>query len=99
MCNLKYSVPKEITIFFHNGSNYDYHFVIKKLGQEFEGQFNSSGENAQKNNLLSFNRKRSYQKNWQEITKTISYIIQFIDSAKFTTSSLANLIDNLALGI
>ena len=37
MCNLKYSVPKEITIFFHNGSNYDYHFVIKKLAQEFEG--------------------------------------------------------------
>ena len=63
MCNLKYSVPKEITIFSHNGSNYDYHFVIKKLAQEFEGQFNSSGENAQKNNLLSFNRKRSYQKN------------------------------------
>ena len=27
----KYRVPKEIPINFHNGSNYDYHFLIKKL--------------------------------------------------------------------
>ena len=27
--NLKYGGPKEISIFFHNGSNYDYHFIIK----------------------------------------------------------------------
>ena len=29
--NLKYSVPKEITIVFHNRSNYDYHFLIKDI--------------------------------------------------------------------
>ena len=29
ICNLKYSVPKIIPIFFRNGSNYDYHFIIK----------------------------------------------------------------------
>ena len=29
ICNLKYSVPKKILIVFHNGSNYDYHFIIK----------------------------------------------------------------------
>ena len=33
--NLKYSVPKNIPIVFHNGSNYDYHFIIKELGEEF----------------------------------------------------------------
>ena len=27
--NLKYSVPKRISIVFHNGSNYNYHFIIK----------------------------------------------------------------------
>ena len=27
--NIKYSIPKEIPIIFHNGSNYDYHFIIK----------------------------------------------------------------------
>ena len=28
--NLKYSVPRKISIVFHNESNYDYHFIIKK---------------------------------------------------------------------
>ena len=30
---LRFNMPNEIPIVFHNGSNYDYHFVIK----EFEG--------------------------------------------------------------
>ena len=29
ICNLKYSVPKEVLIVFHKGSNYDYHFIKK----------------------------------------------------------------------
>ena len=33
--NLKYSVPKKISILFHNGSNYDYHFMIIELAEEF----------------------------------------------------------------
>ena len=32
-CNLKHSVPKKIRIACHNGSNYDYHFIMKKLTQ------------------------------------------------------------------
>ena len=32
----------------------------------------------------------------EEITKSISYILQFIDSARFMTSSLSNLIYNLS---
>ena len=35
MCNLKYSVPKKVLIAFHNGYNYDYHFIIKELAEEF----------------------------------------------------------------
>ena len=27
--SFKYSVTKKIFIFFHDGSNYDYHFIIK----------------------------------------------------------------------
>ena len=49
ICNLKYSVPKEITIVFHSGYNYyDYHFTIKKLAEEFEGHFNCLEENPEK---------------------------------------------------
>ena len=36
---LKHSAPKEISIVFYNGSNYDYHFISKELAEEFEGQF------------------------------------------------------------
>ena len=35
ICNLKYSVPKKSPITFHNGSNSDYHFIIKELAEEF----------------------------------------------------------------
>ena len=42
---------------------------------------------------------RRTDKNGEEITKNISYILQFIDSAKFMTSSLSNLVNNLFEGI
>ena len=29
ICNLKYSIPKEIAVVFHNISNYDCNFIIK----------------------------------------------------------------------
>ena len=35
ICNLKYSVTKKIPITFHNGSNYDAHFIIKELAEGF----------------------------------------------------------------
>ena len=38
ICHLKYSLPKEISVVFHNGSNFDYQFIIKKLEKEFEGE-------------------------------------------------------------
>ena len=33
---------------FHNGSNYDYHFIIKDLAEEFKKQFICLGENNEK---------------------------------------------------
>ena len=33
---------------FHNGSIYDYHFIIKELVKEFEGNFECLGENTEK---------------------------------------------------
>ena len=30
ICHLKYSGPKKSPVAFHNGSNYDYHFIIKE---------------------------------------------------------------------
>ena len=39
ICNLRYKIPKEIPIVFHNGSTYDYHFITKELVKEFDGNF------------------------------------------------------------
>ena len=44
ICNLRYKIPKDIPIVFHNGSTYDYHFVIKELVKEFDGNFECLGE-------------------------------------------------------
>ena len=52
-CNLRYKAPKEIPVVFHNGSPYDYHFIIKKLVEEFEGEFECLGENAEKHITFS----------------------------------------------
>ena len=35
ICNLRYKTLKEIPIVFHNGSTYDYHFIIKQLAKDF----------------------------------------------------------------
>ena len=56
ICNLKYSVPKKIPIVFHNGSSYDYCFIINK----FKGILKIIYLFRRKH---SSNRKRSY-KNW-----------------------------------
>ena len=48
ICNLRYKIPKEIPIAFYNGSTYDYHFIIKELVKEFEGNFECLGENTEK---------------------------------------------------
>ena len=53
ICNLRYKTPKEIPVVFHNGSTYDYHFIIKQLAKEFDGQFECLGENTEKYIIFS----------------------------------------------
>ena len=48
ICNLRYKTSKEIPLVFHNGSTYDYHFIIKQLAREFKGYFHFLGENTEK---------------------------------------------------
>ena len=58
VCNLRYKVPKEIAIVFHNGSTYDYYFIIKKSAEEFEGKFECLGENTEKYITFSVRLKK-----------------------------------------
>ena len=48
ICNLRYKIPKEIPVVFHNGSICDYHFKIKQFAKEFEGKLECLGENTEK---------------------------------------------------
>ena len=41
-------MPNKVPVDFQNGSNYDYHFVIKELADKFEGQFKYLAENIKK---------------------------------------------------
>ena len=95
ICNLKYKVPKEIPIVFHNGSTYDYHFIIKELVKEFEGNYECLGENTEKCITFSIPIKKKIENKDLEIT----YKIKFIDSYRFMSSSLSKLVDNLSEGI
>ena len=93
ICNLRYKVPKEIPVVFHNGSAFDYHFIIKEL------------KNLRvilivyvktlKNITFSVPLKKKIENKNLEIT----YKIKFIDSFRFMSSSLSKLVDNLSEGI
>ena len=58
---LRFNVPNEIPVVFHNGSNYDYHFIIKKLVNEFEGQFDCLEENTEKYKTFFITTKKKLQ--------------------------------------
>ena len=36
-CNLKYQIPNEIPVVFHNGSEHDFHFIINELVKGIDG--------------------------------------------------------------
>ena len=100
ICNLKYSVPKKKPIIFHNESNYDYHFIIKELAEEFKKQCTCLEENTEKyiTFTVPIEKEVTRMDKNGEVTKNISYVLQFIDSPRFMASSLSNLANNLAEG-
>ena len=89
-CNLEYKIIKEISVLFHNGSVYDYHFRIKYLAREFKGSFECLGENTEK--YISFTVP--FEKVIND--KEIKYRIRISDSYRFMQDSLSNLVDNLS---
>ena len=90
-CNLGYKIPREIPVIFHNGSTYDYHFIIKQLAREFKGYFHCLGENTEKYITFSVPIKKEHDNG-----KTTTYKLKFIDSYRFMQDSLSNLVNNLS---
>ena len=91
ICNLMYNTPREILVVFHNGSSYDFHFIIKGLAEEFEGDFECLGENKEKYITFSVPIKKESNEDG-----AIIYRIKFIDSFRFISTSLSNLVGNLS---
>ena len=91
ICNLNYRVPQEIPVKIHNGSKYDYHFIIRELAEEFKGQFECLGENTEKYITFSIPIKKE-----NDDGKTITYKIKFIDTCRFMQRKLSGLADNLS---
>ena len=87
---MRYKIPKEIPVVFHNGSIYDYHFIIKELVKEFNGNFACLGENTEKYTTFSVPIKKKIENKDIEIT----YKIKFIDSYRFMPMALSKGIHN-----
>ena len=81
---------KRNSVVFHNGSTYDYHFIINKLAKEFAGQLECLGKNAEKYFTFSAPIKKELDNN----NKTFTYKLKFIDSFRFMLTSLSSLVDN-----
>ena len=92
ICNLRFKIKKEIPVVFHNGSAYDYHFIIKYLAREFKGYLTYLGENTEKYITFSVPIKKvingDNDNDSNNKAKTITYRIKFIDSYRFMQSSL-----------
>ena len=58
-------MTNQIPVVFHNGSNYDYHFMIKELANEFHRQFERLGKNTEK-----------YKKNYVPREKEVTSIVK-----------------------
>ena len=83
ICNLRFNVPNEIPAVFRNGSNYDYHFIIKESANEFEGKFKCLEENTEKYKKFFVPIEKGFKntdKDGYESVVTISYKIKLIDS-------------------
>ena len=90
-CNLKYKIPVDILIVFHNLSGYNAHLFIKELGRRFnKNDIGVIAENKEK--YISFNVKINVKlagvkyKDGTQVHKNIQ--LRFIDSCRFMTSSL-----------
>ena len=92
----------KVPIVFHNGSNYDCHFIITELAEEFQKQCTCLGENTEKYITYTVPVEKEVtrtDKNGEEITKNISYILQFIDSSRVMASLLSKLVNNHSEGV
>ena len=90
ICNLKYKAPKEILVLFHNGSKYDYHFIINELAKGIDG-ITCIDDDTEKYITFTIPIKKENKDG-----NLITLKLKFIDSFRFMKRSLSDLVDNLS---
>ena len=93
-CNLQYSKPNNISVFFHNLTGYDSHLFIKRLGVT-EGNIDCIPNNEEKYISFSKTIKTGVYINNKGEERDKYFKIIFKDSLKFMASSLESLVSNL----
>ena len=94
-CNSKMKFPKFIPVILHNLQNYDSHLFIKSLGVS-EGEINCIHKTEEK--YISFSKDVIVDSFFDKKTNKkilVKRQLRFIDSFKFMSSSLENLVKNL----
>ena len=93
-CNLQYSKPNNISVFFHNLTGYDSHLIIKNLNKTM-GTIDCIPNNEE--NYISFSKtiKTGEYVNKKGETKDKNFKIIFKDSMKFLNTSIEALVNNL----
>ena len=56
-------MPNEIPLVFYNGSNYDYHFIIKEKQKSLMGNLNALGKIRKRTNPFFFSIEKEVKKN------------------------------------
>ena len=95
-CNLNYSKPKSVPVFFHNLTGYDSHLFIKNLGSPNKKEtLECIPNNEEKYITFTKNVIVGQYTNKKGEVKDKTFKIVFKDSLKFMSSSLGALVNNL----
>ena len=95
-CNLNYSKPKDVPVFFHNLSGYDSNLFIRSLASPNPKEYIECIPNNEEK-YISFTKNKIVGKytNTKREVKEKTFKIVFKDSLKFMRSSIEALANNL----
>ena len=65
ICNFSFNVANEISVVFRTESNCDYHFIIKELVSDYQGQFECLKANTKKYKTFSIAMEKEVAKLWK----------------------------------
>ena len=95
-CNLNYSKPKSVPVFFHNLSGYDSHLFIRSLGSPNPKEnIECIPNNEEKYITFTKNKIVGQYTNKKGEVKDKTFKIVFKDSFKFMRQSIKALVNNL----